>query len=131
MWQSSSVITDIPISPAISGISSQVAVLEVVGFYRALRYRLADALRSGTASEVRIDLEIESDNIRLMIWDNSLYSGAAEETGVVATDRIAQVVEDMGGDLQITGSYGEGTQIVVVLDSGIVSLDSFGNSRRQ
>ena len=78
----------------------------------------------------RVDLEVESDNIGLMIWDNSLYSGAVEETGGGTTDRIAQVVEDMGGDLQITGSYGEGTQIVVVLDSGSVILDSFGNSRR-
>ena len=130
MWQSSSAITDIPISPAISGISSQVAVLEVVGFYRVLHYGLAEALRRGTALAARVDLEVESDNIGLMIWDNSLYSGAVEETGGGTTDRIAQVVEDMGGDLQITGSYGEGTQIVVVLDSGSVILDSFGNSRR-
>ena len=123
--------TEIPVRLSISGSASQIDVSRVVGFYHLLRYRLAEVLRSGTSSEVRVDLEIESDNIRLMIWDNTLYSGAAEETGGVATDRIAQVVEDMGGNLQITGSYGEGTQIVVVLDSGSVSLDSFGNSRRQ
>ena len=123
--------TGIPVSLSISGSTSQVNVSKIVGLYRIFRYQLAEGLRSGTSTEVRVDLEIESDNIRLMIWDDSFYNDAIEETSDGVTDRIAQMVDDMGGDLQITVTRDEGTQIVMVLDTGSVSLDSFGNSRRQ
>ena len=123
--------SEIPVHLSISGSASQVAISEVVGFCRVLQYHLAEILRNGGASEVRVDLEIESDNIRLMMWYNSHYDDAIEETLSAMRERVAQLAEDMGGELRISNSFDMGVRVEVVLNTGSVSLDSFDNNRRQ
>jgi two-component system sensor histidine kinase DegS len=85
--------------------------------YQVAREALRNALRHSEASEVRVTLEGEDENLRLVVEDD----GVGFATGLVDTrlhlgiTLMQERVELAGGVLHIHSRPGEGTQVVARL----------------
>ena len=127
---------------SVSGVSVEVSVTSserrlpmsaIVACYDLIHHRMADVFHGGTASEMRIDLNVEDQDIRLSIADD----GAIErDDNVIAREGIElikRLAEDVGGDLRISETQGSGTQIVLdlAIQDGIATLDNSANHRRE
>ena len=118
----------IQVNVTLSGSAPGLDILDVLGFYRLLQFRLSEVLRDGTASRVDVELGMESDNIRLVVWDDGI--GDVDADGVQGRrERMRRQLGDLGDDLQIIDTYGAGTRIEISLKTGNggESLDQPGN----
>ena len=104
----------------VSGIRTDVSVSDdlprlplsvVVGCYDIMQYRLADILRSSTASRVRLELAVSNGGIQLAIADNGIVDDDAILTGDGAEEIRARAA-DMGGELEMSVTEDAGTHIV-------------------
>ena len=119
-------VSGIEVSMSLSGSASGLDILDILGFHRALQFRLAEILSDGTASGVNVELGIESGNIRLVIWDDGIDDADGAQG---RRERMRRRLGDLGGDLRIIDSYGAGTRIEIALNTGNggESLDQPGN----
>ena len=122
-------VAGIPVYLSAAGDDARASAPVVAGLYHVLRHRMADVLRSATASEFRVDLNIDSATIRLAVSDDGVVDDAAGAVSSRRMDHIRRTAGDMGGNLRIVDSEGTGTHIVVdlLIENGRVRLDQLDN----
>ena len=78
----------------------------VAGIYRVLKHRMAAVMRSGTASEFRVELHADPANIRLTLSDDGVNYDPGDTESHQALEHLRCTARDMGGELRIEDSGG-------------------------
>ena len=126
-------VSDIPVHLSFSGVRAgegRVPAPVVAGFYHVLKHRMTDVMRNGTATELRVDLDVDSANIRLTVSDDGVIDDPGSAESRRTMEHISRAAGDMGGELEIVDSRGPGTRIVVDLaikEGKVVELDQLDN----
>ena len=117
---------DVPVS--VAGSSTRLPLSSIVACYDIIQQRMGDVLQSATASELRIELDMTDDNIRLSIAADADDAWSAE-----GLKRINQLARDAGGELSISESRGVGTRVLMDLVNrdGNTRLDNPDDHRRE
>lgn len=116
---------------SVSGAGTRLSLPEVVACYDIVQHRLADVFHVATATEVVLEMEMNDGGLRLTMVDDG---EVGEEDAAVSGERmeiVRRLAGDVGGDLQIDGSLGPGTRVVLELTAydGTPS-DAPGHSHR-
>ena len=122
-------IAEMPVHLSTSGNDARVPAPVVAGLYHVLQHRMADVMRSPTASEFRVDLKVDPACVQLAVSDDGRPD---DEVGAAFSRRIDYIrrkAGDIGGDLQVVDSEGIGTKIVVnlAIEDGRIRLDQLDN----
>ena len=126
-------LSGVPVRLSFSGDRAEdrrVPASVVAGIYRVLKHRMAAVMRSGTASEFRVELHADPANIRLTLSDDGAIDGPGDAKSRHAMKHLKRTAGDIGGELRI-GDSGGGR---IVLDLAMenykpVERDQLSNSR--
>ena len=101
--------------------------------YDTILNRMADVFHSGTASELNIEIDMEDQNIHLSIADDGAVEEDDSSIAREGIERIRRLATDMGGNLRISESRGEGTMVLMDLanQDGIARLDYPADNSRE
>ncbi len=108
-------ISQIPAHVEIRGGDRPMPVLARVGMYRILHEALSNVLKHAGASEVRIELEVGSDNARMSVKDDGAGFDAGNPRAGFGLDGMRRRAEELGGTFTITSAEGAGTDVRVSL----------------
>ncbi len=118
-----------------SGIASQVIITgeerrmepyrEVTAF-RAVQELLTNARQHSQATEVKINLDIDEDRVRIVVEDNGkgfeaipVFGPSAKTVGLPS---LKERVEALGGQLDLESDAGQGTRVSLEIPAGRVSV---------
>ena len=87
----------------------------VTTLFHILKLRMANILRSGTASQVVVDLYIDSSTLRLALTDDGRVDDQMDGDSSESFGQIKQRAAEIGCDLEITHTEDPGTLIVLNL----------------
>lgn len=92
------------------------------GLFLAFREALNNAVRHSGASEVRIAMEVGTNELKLCIADNGRgFANAAELPGQDGLNSMRQRLEKLGGQCRISSQPQQGTTIEFNLPLGVVA----------
>ena len=124
-------VSDVPVCLSFSGDRAdggRVPASVVVGMYHVLKERMAEVEKSGTASEVRVELHADSANIRLTVSDNGVIDDPGDAESRLAMEHIRSTARDIGGELSIGDSGGRRIVLNLSIEEGtVVNRDQLGN----
>ena len=126
-------VSEIPVGLSFSGDRAdggRVPPPVVVGLYHVLKHRMTGVIRSGTATELRVDLDVDPANIRLTVSDDGVIDDPGSAESRRRMEHLRRAAGDMGGELEIVDSRGSGTRIEVDLaikDGKVVKRDQLNN----
>ena len=108
-------ISQIPAHVEIRGGGLPMPVSVRAGIYRILHEALSNVLKHSGASEVRIELEVDSGNARMSVRDNGVGFDAGSPRAGFGLNGMRRRAEDLGGTFTITSAKGAGTDTRVSL----------------
>ena len=126
-------VSEIPVRLSLSGdrsVGGLVPAPVVAGIYHVLKHRMSDVMRSGTAMELRVGLDVDSAHIRLTVSDDGVIDDPGGAKSPRRLEHIRRAVGDMGGELEIVDTKDPGIRIVVNLaieDGKVVKRDQLDN----
>ena len=126
-------LSGVGVQLTVSGADRLLPMSTIVAFYDTILSRMADVFHGGTASELNISIDIEDQNTRLSITDNGAVENDDNEMAREGLGRIRRLATDVGGNLRISESRGEGTQVFMDLANrdGSARLDNPADHRRE
>ena len=126
-------VSGVGVEVSVTGSERRLPMSAVVACYDLIHHRMADVFHSKTASEMRVDLNVEDQDIRLSIADDGAIENDDNVIAREGIERIRRLAEDVGGDLRISETQGSGTEIVLALatQNGSATLDNSANHRRE
>ena len=99
----------------VSGIERRLESYVEVVVFRAVQELLGFAYRHGQAVQVKVELEISNENVKVAIEDNGKgFDGdAIFEVGGLAVKAIKDRVEMLGGYMEVDSELGRGALITL------------------
>ena len=108
-------ISGIPVHLTTDGDDFSVPAHIALCLHRILSEALTNILKHASASQVVIELLVESDTIRLRVADDGIGFGHEEFTPGYGVASMTHRVEELGGSFRILGSTGAGVRVIVNL----------------
>ena len=108
-------ISQIPAYVEVLGGDRPMPVPVRAGVYRILHEALSNVLQHSGASEVRIGLEVASDNVRMSVKDNGVGFNSIEPRAGYGLDSMRRRAQEMGGTVSISSAEGAGADVWVSL----------------
>ncbi len=108
-------ISEIPAQVEVHGGDRPMPVPVRAGIYRILHETLSNVLKHSGASEVRIELEVDSGSVRMSVKDNGAGFNMGEARAGYGLDNMRRRAEAMGGTFSMTSAEGVGTDVRVRL----------------
>ena len=108
-------ISQIPAHVEVRGGGRPMPVPVRAGIYRILHEALSNVLQHSGASEVHIELEVGSGNVRMSVKDNGVGFNMGEARAGFGLDNMRRRAEELGGTFSITSAEGAGADVRVRL----------------
>ena len=108
-------ISQIPVHMEVRGRGRSISVQVRAGIYRILHEALSNVLQHSGASEVQVELEVDSDSVRMSVKDNGVGFNMVEARSGFGLDNMRRRAEEMGGRFRIASEEGAGTDVGVHL----------------
>ncbi len=128
-------VSEVPVRLSFSGDRAEdgrVPAYVLAGIYRVLKHRMAAVMRSGTASEFRVELHADPAVIRLTLSDDGNNYDPDDAESRRAIKRLKRTASDIGGELRIGNSGGGRVVLNLAMENyKPVERDQLGNSRRE
>ena len=105
----------IDVQLSVSGTGAQLPLSGVIACYDIIQYRLADVFHGAKASEVRLELELNDEGVRLSMTDDGVVDDESATPSGEGMKQIRRLAREVGGDLLIYESPGPCTRIVMAL----------------
>ena len=110
-------ISQIPAHVEMRGGDLPMPVQVRAGMYRILHEALSNVLKHSGASEVRVEIEVDSVSARMAVKDDGAGFDMGEARAGFGLGGMRRRAEDLGGTLTITSAEGIGTDVRVSLPS--------------
>jgi two-component system nitrate/nitrite sensor histidine kinase NarX len=106
--------TNIPIVVTVIG-DGMLPPETQVAFYRICQEALTNIAKHAKASQVKIDLLLESDTFELHIWDDGRGFNTADQppSGHYGLSMMRERADTVGATLTVTSQLGQGTEIAI------------------
>ena len=126
-------LSGVRVQASVSGADRPRSMSAVAICYDTILNRMADVLHGDTASELHIEIDMEAQNIHLSIADDGAVEENDSSISREGIERIRRLATDVGGNLRISESRGEGTMVVMDLANrdGINRLDNPADTSRE
>ena len=107
--------TDVNLELSVSGIERRLESYIDVVVFRAIQELLGFAQRHGHADQVKVEIDITKDNVKVVIEDNGkgFDGGAIFEVGGLAVKAIKDRFEMLGGYMEVDSELGRGALITL------------------